>query len=192
MLLVLEHWRVPGGANWVPVLDSMHTDRREGREEYYWPVTVHDGKFHCVILKGLERHPFFPRPFLSEIELQMPCVSAAGATGAARGSERLQLEEMFMRAALSLSMCADALPDHTSAADRALVARKETEIDTALLKLVQIACIEERSARALSLARLLHRDTSKEAARRIALHYSDTTLAEKMTKELTVNDNGDD
>lgn len=53
VLLVLMHWRLPGQAKWVPLLDTRTMERlASGRkEESYWPVAVAQDKFHCIILK---------------------------------------------------------------------------------------------------------------------------------------------
>jgi len=55
VLLVLLHWRLPGQAKWVPLLDTKLLDRlASGRkEETYWPVAVSREKFCCIILKVL-------------------------------------------------------------------------------------------------------------------------------------------
>ncbi|PFH60467.1 hypothetical protein XA68_10901 [Ophiocordyceps unilateralis] len=76
-LLTLLHWRRPSRASWVPVLDTRLLPRlASGRKhETYFPVALADGKFHCIILKGGEQYPYFPRPLLSEFELSVPLVS---------------------------------------------------------------------------------------------------------------------
>lgn len=53
VLLVLLHWREPGQARWVPLLDTRTLERLAGggKEESYWPVAVANDKFHCIILK---------------------------------------------------------------------------------------------------------------------------------------------
>lgn len=53
VLLVCVHWRQPGQAKWVPLLDTKLLERlASGRkEESYWPVAVAQDKFHCIILK---------------------------------------------------------------------------------------------------------------------------------------------
>lgn len=35
-----------------------------------------DNKFHCIILKGGDQYPYFPRPLLSEFDFSVPLTSA--------------------------------------------------------------------------------------------------------------------
>ncbi|KAI9846187.1 MAG: hypothetical protein M1837_004301 [Sclerophora amabilis] len=74
VLLMLLHWREPGQARWVPVLNTKALDRLAGgrKEESYWPVAVAQDKFHCIILKGGDQYPYFPRPLLSEFDFKVP------------------------------------------------------------------------------------------------------------------------
>lgn len=73
------HWRRPSRASWVPVLDTRLLDRlATGRkQETYFPVAVADDRFHCIILKGGDAYPYFPRPLLSEFDLEIPLTSVA-------------------------------------------------------------------------------------------------------------------
>src|ERR1700712_1804491 len=76
-LLTLLHWRTPSQATWVPLLDTKLLSRlASGRKtESYFPVAVADNKFHCIILKGGDQYPYFPRPLLSEFDFQIPLSS---------------------------------------------------------------------------------------------------------------------
>ncbi|PHH91311.1 hypothetical protein CDD83_1015 [Cordyceps sp. RAO-2017] len=76
-LLTLLHWRQPSRASWVPLLDTKLLPRlASGRKhETYFPVAVADHKFHCIILKGGDRYPYFPRPLLSDFEFSIPLAS---------------------------------------------------------------------------------------------------------------------
>jgi hypothetical protein len=51
LLSVLDRFRQPGQARWVPYVDTNLLARREGKMESYWPVGVGGGKLACVILK---------------------------------------------------------------------------------------------------------------------------------------------
>jgi chromosome transmission fidelity protein 4 len=73
-LLTLLHWRRPSRAYWVPLLDTRLLPRLAGgkRQENYFPIAVADNRFHCIILKGGDQYPYFPRPLLSEFEFSVP------------------------------------------------------------------------------------------------------------------------
>ncbi|KAK4151030.1 Minichromosome loss protein 1 [Chaetomidium leptoderma] len=77
-LLTLLHWRQPSRASWIPVLDTKLLPRlASGRKhENYFPIAVADNKFHCIILKGGDQYPYFPRPLLSEFDFSIPLTSA--------------------------------------------------------------------------------------------------------------------
>ncbi|KAK3297597.1 WD40-repeat-containing domain protein [Chaetomium fimeti] len=77
-LLTLLHWREPSRACWIPLLDTKLLPRlASGRKnETYFPIAVADNKFHCIILKGGDQYPYFPRPLLSEFDFSIPLASA--------------------------------------------------------------------------------------------------------------------
>lgn len=50
-LSALDRARRPMQGRWVPMLDTNTLARREGKQESYWPVGVHDASLMCVILK---------------------------------------------------------------------------------------------------------------------------------------------
>ena len=62
---------------WVPLLDTTLLARlASGRKkENYFPIAVADNKFHCIILKGGDQYPYFPRPLLSEFDFSIPLTS---------------------------------------------------------------------------------------------------------------------
>ncbi|KAM7209448.1 Minichromosome loss protein 1 [Naviculisporaceae sp. PSN 640] len=76
-LLTLLHWRQPSRASWVPLLDTKLLDRLAGgrKKESYFPIAVADDKFHCIILKGTDQYPYFPRPLLHEFDFEIPLTS---------------------------------------------------------------------------------------------------------------------
>ncbi len=46
-----------------------------------------DNKFHCIILKGGDQYPYFPRPLLSEFDFSIPLTSAPARKKKARKSK---------------------------------------------------------------------------------------------------------
>ncbi|KAK4033880.1 Minichromosome loss protein 1 [Parachaetomium inaequale] len=81
-LLTLLHWRQPSRASWIPLLDTKLLPRlASGRKnESYFPIAVADNKFHCIILKGGDQYPYFPRPLLSEFDFSVPLTSSSSSS----------------------------------------------------------------------------------------------------------------
>ncbi|KLT43277.1 WD40 repeat-like protein [Cutaneotrichosporon oleaginosum] len=163
VLSALDRFRRPNQGRWVPLFDGEVA--RGGKRETYWPVGVSEepGVLHAIILKGAESAPFFPRPLLQDLDLQMPLLATDTAVGA--------LEEKIARASILLS--AEGSDD------------REVQIDQHLLKLVQSACKADSLARALDVARLMHTSSSLDAARSIADYYRFPGLVERIRRVKT-------
>jgi chromosome transmission fidelity protein 4 len=58
------------------LLDTTQLDRvvlaKGRREERYWPVGVAGGRFHAIVLKGGDKHPYFPRPMIVDFAFRVP------------------------------------------------------------------------------------------------------------------------
>ena len=187
VLLILQHWRSPGQARWVPLLDTKTLERLAGgrREETYWPVAVAQDKFHCIILKGGDQHPYFPKPLLSEFDFKIPCSTVADDDQAL--SEGLRLEESFVRGSLMFSLLEDLVAaTNATHGQRTELSRREIEIDKALLQLVNVECREgeERGMKALEIVGLMKDRGGKmiEAAGKVAGRYGRTVLQEKINE----------
>ena len=198
VLLVLQHWRKPGHARWVPLLDTKQLDRlASGRkEETYWPVAVAQNVFHCIILKGGEKYPYFPRPLLSEFEFNIPISTIprkesnnddedADMDGFTARSTLYKLQESFVRENVALSLLEDwAEAPEGSAAQETERRRKEVEIDKVLLQLLAVECREgeEKSMKAYELVTLMKDRSGKmlDAASKVAQRYDRTMLGEKI------------
>ena len=189
VLLILQHWRIPGQARWVPLLDTKLLDRlASGRkEETYWPVAVAQDKFHCIILKGGDKYPYFPRPLLSEFDFKIPTSSLAPREGSedAIPADGPRLEESFVRNSLMLSLFEDLIAStNATHSQRAELARKEMEIDKVLLQLLNVECREgeERGMKALEIVSLMKDRSGKmlEAAGKVASRYQRALLEDKI------------
>ena len=191
VLLILQHWRTPGQARWVPLLDTKLLDRlASGRkEESYWPVAVAQNKFHCIILKGGDKYPYFPRPLLSEFDFQIPISSTIPTvpedSGQALPPEGPKLEESFVRSSLMLSLFEDLLSaTDATHAQRAEFSRKEVEVDKVLLQLLNVECREgeERGMKALEIVGLMRDRSGRmlEAAEKVAGRYGRGVLEDKI------------
>lgn len=187
VLLICLHWRTPGQAKWVPLLDTTQLDRlATGRkEETYWPVAVAMDKFHCIILKGGERYPYFPRPLLSDFEFKIPVSTRDDAEDEEEENDVQKLQEQFVRNSLLLDL-QDDLVTHTNAthSQRTEVAQREIEVDKVLLQLLAAECREgeERGMKALEIVSLMKDRSGRmlEAAGKIASRFGRDVLGEKI------------
>ncbi|KAI1649622.1 WD40 repeat-like protein [Daldinia loculata] len=199
-LLTLLHWRQPSRASWIPLLDTKLLPRlASGRKtETYFPIAVADNKFHCIILKGGDQYPYFPRPLLSEFDFSIPLTSeppkqknpdAMDQDGTPEpeddDSESRKLEQQFLLKGITAAQLQD-LADSTSGShtQRSNLARLELEIDKTLLQLLAIECreSEDRGMRALEIVELMRDRTGRmiEAANKVAERYGRSILGEKI------------
>lgn len=221
--MTLLHWRQPSRAVWVPLLDTKLLARlASGRkQETYFPIAVADHKFHCIILKGGDQYPYFPRPLLSEFDFSIPLSSPpkqkerknseengeedededAMDEDQEEESESKKLEKEFMLKGVQTALLRD-LVEATSGnhTQRSLLSRLELEIDKTLLQLVAVECREgeERGMRALEMVELMRDRTGRmmEAAGKVAERYDRTLLGEKIRevgeKRISGMDDDDD
>ncbi|RAL10745.1 chromosome segregation protein [Aspergillus homomorphus CBS 101889] len=193
VLLVLQHWRNNGQARWVPLLDTKQLERlASGRkEETYWPVAVAQDKFHCIILKGGDKYPYFPRPLLSEFDFRIPISDTPGKVteddeeGGSSRHDGARFEEAFVRGSILLSLFEDLVSTtNATAGQRAELARKEVEVDKILLQLLAVECREgeERGMKALELVQMMRDRNGKmvEAAVKVAERYGRGVLEDKI------------
>ncbi|KAI4869093.1 WD40 repeat-like protein [Hypoxylon rubiginosum] len=222
-LLTLLHWRQPSRASWIPLLDTKLLPRlASGRKtETYFPIAVADSKFHCIILKGGDQYPYFPRPLLSEFDFSVPLTSEPpkpkktpnpdamdqdGTPEPDTGddddeSETRKLEQQYLLkgiAAAQLQDLVESSSGSSSSAQRSGLARLELEIDKTLLQFLAVECREgeDRGMRALELVRLMRDRSGRmvEAAGKIAERYGRSVLGEKIREvgELRVGGGEDD
>lgn len=174
----------------MPLLDTKQLARLAGgrKEETYWPVAVAQEKFHCIILKGGDKNPYFPRPLLSEFDFQVPISSNAvrdSSNGEDTSNEGPRFEESFVRGTVLLSLFRDLLAStNATASQRTELSRKEVEIDKTLLQMLAVECREgeERGMKALELVSLMTDRNGKmiEAAAKVAQRYGRGVLEDKI------------
>ena len=190
VLLILQHWRSPGQARWVPVLDTKQLERLASgkKEETYWPVAVAQETFHCIILKGGDQYPYFPKPLLSEFDFKIPCSTPTNPERLEDSSvnEGPKLEESFLRSSLMLSLLEDLVSaTNATLSQRAELSKREVEVNKALLQLLNVECREgeDRGMKALEIVGLMRDRSGKmvEAAGKVAGRYGRTLLQEKIS-----------
>ncbi|GAA5971259.1 hypothetical protein JCM11641_008285 [Rhodosporidiobolus odoratus] len=168
---VLDRSRRPRQGRWLPTLDTTSLDRREGKQEWYWPVGLTEQQAHVVILKGGETHPHFPTPLLQELDLQVPMLNLDVPQG--------QLEEKYFRESLFVSHRKDGAPPDDYSLKSAL-AREEMAADKHLLQIIQTFCKADRLEAALDAVLLLSQTASLAAAVKIAGFFQLPALQERI------------
>lgn len=191
----------------MPLLDTKLLPRlASGRKnETYFPIAVADQRFHCIILKGGDQYPYFPRPLLSEFDFSVPLTSEppkrkgdgaaaddddiamdGGPDAETDEPETRKLEQQYLLKGIAAAQLQDVLDD-TPANDRAqrsALARLELDIDKTLLQFLAVECREgeERGMRALELVQLMRDRSGRmfEAAGKVAERYGRTVLGDKI------------
>ncbi|EIN11865.1 hypothetical protein PUNSTDRAFT_63079 [Punctularia strigosozonata HHB-11173 SS5] len=171
MLHIMPRFRVPLRAVWSRLLDTNALDRRQGKDESYWPVGVTKDTFMCLILKGRQEHPGFPRPLIQEVALKLPFRRVD------KDGKDASLEEHFARETMMINVARDALGDDLTTED---ISKRELALDKELILLLQGACKNDKLARAIDLVKLLHHNASFDTAVRVAQFYHLPGLQEKI------------
>jgi len=163
---------------------------------------VADDKFHCIILKGGDQYPYFPRPLLSEFAFSVPLYSGAlakqksaedddaemvdadAAETADEGGEMRKLEQQFVLGTVQSAQLHDL--EHASSSRHVRARRDQVDmaLDKTLLLMLAGECRagEERGMRALELVGLVRDPSGRvlEAAGKVAQRYGRTVLGEKI------------
>ncbi|KAH9942276.1 uncharacterized protein BXZ73DRAFT_87916 [Epithele typhae] len=179
ILNTMPRFRIPLSATWMRVLDTNRLERREGKDESYWPVGVVGENFMCLILKGRQVHPSFPRPLIQDLPIRLPFKRTE--------PKEAPLEEQFARESMLLDIIRDGLGEELTSDS---LTSRELALDKVLIQLIQHACKTDRLARALDLTRMLHLLPSFDSAIKIAGFYHLIGLQEKM--EILKEDRQDD
>ncbi|KAF2182696.1 chromosome segregation protein-like protein [Zopfia rhizophila CBS 207.26] len=201
VLLTCLHWRTSGQARWVPMLDTKLLDRLStgGKEESYWPVAVAQNKFHCIILKGADKYPYFPRPILTEFEFHIPLSSLDpkkkeeevdtmdedGEDGGKKDNDQSRLEQTLILTTTLHTQLSSALSStHPTQHQRQALTELEVTIDKTLLQLLGMECLagEDHGMKALEIVTLMRDTNGKmlDLASKVATRYGREVLGEKI------------
>ncbi|ORX80348.1 WD40 repeat-like protein [Basidiobolus meristosporus CBS 931.73] len=170
VLRILENYQGSTPGNWVPVLDSQAWATSQNKQETYWAVGVTESQFMCVVCKGETEYPQFPKPIISELNLQIPLLHLDSQMG--------ELEERVMRGSIMAKQVEQVITDEEELEIQLL--KRRTEMDKYILQLIQTACKTDRIQKALELVTLLHLPQHIDAAIKIAVFHRLSALAERM------------
>ncbi|KIJ67758.1 hypothetical protein HYDPIDRAFT_147689 [Hydnomerulius pinastri MD-312] len=166
---IMINFRRPNRATWARLLDTNTLERKQGKDESYWPVGLSQDILTCVILKGRQEYPGFPRPLTQELPVRMPFRNKDPNDSA--------VEEKAARERIHIDLARDALGDELTSSE---LDKREIELDKSIIKLIQAACKADKAPRVLELARRLHFTHSIAAASQLAGFYKLIGLQEKI------------
>ncbi|KAF8499832.1 WD40 repeat-like protein [Russula emetica] len=169
VMYLMPRFRIPLRGTWLRILDTNKLERKQGKDESYWPVGLSGDTFMCLILKGRQEHPTFPRPLIQELPVRLPF----------RGKDPKDapLEEHFARESMHLQITRDALSNEDVPDE---IFARELALDKELVQLIQTACKNDKLPRALELTSMLHHTSSFDMAVKVAGFYRLVGLQEKM------------
>ncbi|OZJ03083.1 hypothetical protein BZG36_03905 [Bifiguratus adelaidae] len=171
-LSVCHNMRYAGQAVWIPLLDSRASTARP-HHEHYWPIGLTDTSMLCVISKGRERFPSFPKPIISEVALEIPLLSVE--------NDAIKLEERYLRTKIVRAHhYSEAVISGDAEERESEFNRTDLEMDKAILQLIQMACKAEKTIRAFELVSSLSCASAIEKAIKIAQFFKYNELAERM------------
>ncbi|KAF7315738.1 Chromosome segregation protein [Mycena indigotica] len=169
---VLTKFRVPHHASWARIMDTERLERKKGKDESYWPISIFGSTLLCFILKaglfpsfGQDPYPKNPLPPPQELPIEMPFTSENRA------------EEKLERNAILVEIMRDGLDDELTSAE---ITKAEQSMDKDLVLLIQGACKLNQTARAIELAKLIHNPLFLDSVIKIAHFYKFEGLMEKI------------
>ncbi|KAF9647806.1 hypothetical protein BDM02DRAFT_3269942 [Thelephora ganbajun] len=180
----MHHFRIPGRCTWARVLDAQKLERREGKDESYWPIGVTGGNLMCLILKSTP----VGRGLSSKT-----CNSASHSAGLIPrkvpwNSSTLPSRVYWVRVltwpgrlvieTFHLDALRDPLgPDELTSDE---IATKEFELDKVLIQLIQNVCKSDKLPRVLAFVKMFHHTGSYNMAAKVAGFYHLIGLQEKI------------
>ena len=210
VLLTLLHWRTTSQAKWVPLLDTRLLPRLASgqKQERYWPVAVARQKFHCIILKGQDQYPYFPRPILSEFDFQIPLSSPEDSTGKKKDKRSRDVDAMsdsedetdgkkdddssrlaqtlILTNTLHSQLLSSLSHTRPTPSQRQALAQLSVQIDKTLLQMLGLECLagEAHGMKALEIVTLMRDEGGNgkmlDLAQKVASRYGREVLGEKI------------
>ncbi|XP_049848344.1 WD repeat and HMG-box DNA-binding protein 1-like [Schistocerca gregaria] len=177
---------------WTPILSP---DKLDIQKSAVWPISLDQNKLRCLLFERSRQSPrVAPRPIPHTIELCVPLLLAEPTGDGAVGEEVAQLEQSAMLTDEYLSYkkyeafrgagpSSDGSSPSLSQPNPDLL-RAQASVDQQLLRLFKVSCQEDKTERALAVARRLVLRKSIGLAAQIAQLTRQDALADRVRQEL--------
>ncbi|KAI3404354.2 mcl1 [Candida oxycetoniae] len=187
-LLVLQSWRQPGNAKWIPILNCTNAITEYGSNDNKknwscWPLGLMNDSLNCLILKNCQ-FPGFPLPLPVEIDVEIPIKLKQEEDGCEEEFLRAITMGKLLNDTLSNKVDEDADEDEMVDEDKMMEKLNQYAVmfDKSLLKLFAEACKEQKLNKAFSIAKLIKSDDALSAAAKISERMEYLALASKIAQ----------
>jgi chromosome transmission fidelity protein 4 len=157
------------------------------KQESYFPIAVADNKFHCIILKGGDQYPYFPRPLLSEFAFHVPVSMPQTATETSDpAKETERFEHQYIQSSLLHTLLSSTLSTTRPTAEQtSSLSGLTVNINKTLLQLLASECRngEEKGMKGLEIVQLMRDGNDGKmyaAAEKVAERFGRQVLGEKV------------
>lgn len=168
--------------SWMPILDT--ATLKKSASDTYWPVSVQDGKFVCVPLKGKDTHPdVIRRPLTTSLSAKMPIARGGGG-------KNVVMDEVSLRSNLVLKnkkFVDDYLMSNGAIAPEEIVEVEQeygamcAQVDKVTLKLFFTFAQEGKVEKAFDLAHRLNLEQSFQIAITASERCNQRKLADRIS-----------
>ena len=168
--------------SWMPILDT--ATLKKSASDTYWPVSVQDGKFVCVPLKGKDTHPdVIRRPLTTSLSAKIPIARGGGG-------KNVVMDEVSLRSNLALKnkkFVNDYLMNNGAIAPEEIVEVEQeygamcAQVDKVTLKLFFTFAQEGKVEKAFDLAHRLNLEQSFQIAITASERCNQRKLADRIS-----------
>ncbi|KAJ1915098.1 DNA polymerase alpha accessory factor Mcl1 [Mycoemilia scoparia] len=177
-------------ASWIPIIDIRELARSRAKNESLWPVAITGTQLMTILCKDGTKYPTYPKPILAEFSLQIPLLRLKSQVGKLEEHvlrSRILYEQLVFESERTGKEYQGGInvfgsDSSTIGSSTGSIDKDQLEQDKSVLRLIQLACKDDKMQRAMDLVHLLYNPNSISAAIKIAMFNKQSTLAERLVQ----------